>query len=333
MNLLITSGFLGSGKTSLLLIIAKHLAATGNKIAIIENEIGKAGVDNTFLKENNFTLKEIFSGCICCSLRSDLITSLLEIEKEYNPDIVILEPSGIAGPKKVIQALEGYGGEINSKTVLSIIDAERFQKVQDMSIPLISDGINVSDIVVINKIDLANDEEYSNLENKIMNINPEADIIGVSALESTNMDRLLKKLDKFIDGQDGQDGHENHHQHDHEHHHHDHDHDELVIVSLDREYDCADISEKDMVERLHNFARRLKSWGARLIGNLKVIVKTDSGGYLLISTTSFKESPHLKGRLPKSFSKISLTLNAIVYGVSEEILKAEANDFINFNGE
>ncbi len=327
MNLLITSGFLGSGKTTLLLLIAKYFADSGKKIAIIENEIGKTGVDNTFLKENNFVVKEIFSGCICCSLRLDLIASLLELEKNYKPDIVILEPSGIAGPKKVIQALEGYGGEISSKTVLSIIDAKRFQKVQDMSIPIISDGINVADIVVINKIDLANKEEYSDLKSKIKNINSEADIIGVSALKSININYLLEKIDGFINVSDVND------MNDEDEHHHHHDYESPSVISLDYEYSCEHFPEIETVKRVHNFARILKKNAATLIGNLKTIVRTDCGGYLLISTTSFEEIPHLKGKLPHSFSKINITLNAIVYGISEEVLKTEANIFMNFTKE
>jgi len=342
MQLLITSGFLGSGKTTLLLIIARHFAAKGKKIAIIENEIGKTGIDNEFLKEYDFTVKEIFSGCICCSLRLDLINSLLEIERDYNPDIVILEPSGIAGPKKVVQALVGYSGEISSKVILSVIDSKRFQKVEDMSIPLISDGISVADIVVINKIDLTDEIEYSTLEQKIKTVNSKADIFGISALNSINTDRLLEKIDGLIehnehnehDGHGGHDDHDDHDDHDgHDGHHHHHDHETPAIISLEREYICDSFRTPEAVANLHEFAKLLIESGATLIGNLKMIIKSDAGGYLYISTTSFDEEPHYKGALPLSFSKIFLTLNAIVYGITEEKLKKYGNNFFNLKGE
>ena len=88
MDKIIISGFLGSGKTTLLLRIAKSLVEdSGRKIAIIENEIGKVGVDDQTIAAEGLTVKELFSGCVCCSLRLDLINTLLELERNVNPDI------------------------------------------------------------------------------------------------------------------------------------------------------------------------------------------------------------------------------------------------------
>ena len=113
MDLLIIAGFLGAGKTSLLLELVGGLAAGGTrKIAIIENEIGAVGVDDQVLAAEGLPVREIYSGCICCSLRGDLVTTLLELERQEKPDLVILEPSGAAGVRQVQSALVGYGGEM-----------------------------------------------------------------------------------------------------------------------------------------------------------------------------------------------------------------------------
>jgi G3E family GTPase len=119
MDILVISGFLGSGKTTLLLAVAKGLVASGRKVAIIENEIGKVGVDGETIAAEGLAVKELFSGCICCSLRINLVNTLLELERTTEPDIVIIEPSGVAGPDLLLAALVGYGGVIDPFHLIS----------------------------------------------------------------------------------------------------------------------------------------------------------------------------------------------------------------------
>ena len=89
MELIIISGFLGSGKTTVLLSIVRDAVEKyGKKVAIIENEVGQTGVDDQFLKEQGLDVREIYSGCICCSLRMDLIQTLLELEREHDPTCI-----------------------------------------------------------------------------------------------------------------------------------------------------------------------------------------------------------------------------------------------------
>lgn len=319
MQLLVISGFLGSGKTSILMPLVKRLTKNGLKIAIIENEIGKTGVDDIFLKEHGLNVKEIFSGCICCTLRIDLIRTLLTIENEYSPDLVILEPSGVAGPSQVITALHGYGGEIDSKILLSIIDAERFVKLTTMNMPIITDGIQNADLVVVNKIDLVKEDQLDSLKEKLLAFNKDADIMNLSILKEINTDYFYQKIEKLLDESK---------------------HSSLTKIVEVKEktgetpqiystefsltFDELALNEEEIkniyAKKIEIIAKNLKRGSATLIGNLKLIIKSDKGGYLLISTTSFDRAPEIVGKLPKKYSNLTFNLNGMIYGIDKEKL-------------
>ena len=328
MNLLIITGFLGSGKTTFLRSIANEFTQRypGKKMAIIENEVGKVGIDGQFLNENGLLVREINSGCICCSLRIDFITTLLELERDYSPELVILEPSGVAGPMQVVQSLYGYGGEIASKRVVSIIDASRIQNIPDITIPIIVDGINVSDFTVINKVDLVNQDELSNIRDKILKIRPNVCIIETSALNGINVDIVVdmifddkyqqqKTLDADIE-KSGSGTVKNN----------------AVVFAKDFDIEFGDkLSHKaigqKVADAVHRIASELKNAGCSLIGHLKAVVKADNHGCIFVSTTSFELMPHIKGSLLDGASKGRLIVNAIVYDVDrgrlEEIVCEE----------
>ena len=320
MQLLVISGFLGSGKTSILMPLVKRLTKNGIKIAIIENEVGKTGVDDIYLKEHGLNVKEIFSGCICCTLRVDLIRTLLTIENEYSPDLVILEPSGVAGPSQVITALYGYGGEIDSKILLSIIDAERFVKLTSMNMPIITDGIKNADLVVVNKIDLVKEEQLDFLKEKLLTFNKNADIMNISILKKINTDLFYQKIEKLLYNRKKNNS------------------TKIVevkekagevpqIYSTEFKLTSDEVGlNEEKVKKLYAnkiqiIAKHLKQASATLIGNLKLIIKSDKGGYLLISTTSFDRAPEITGKLPKKYSYLTFNLNAMIYGIDKEKLK------------
>jgi len=324
MKLLVIAGFLGSGKTTLLLTIARSLARrSSGKIAVIENEVGKVGIDDHYLSGEGLQVREIYSGCICCSLRLDLINTLLELERQFNPEVVILEPSGVAGPRQVLQSISGYGGEIEQKQVLALIDAVRFQEIHDFSIPLIADGINVADIVVVNKIDQVDDQDLAELKNRVSQIKHDAWVLPVSALNHTNMDRLLDAILPMRHQPESQLTSQ----------------DDLEDVAVDksllpkatvhaREIDLSfaepvssDHIQQNLSTFLSKLSESLKQQGCSLIGHLKAIVRANKSGYLLASTTSFDQPPHIKGKLARTISNAKLTVNAIVYDVENEMLE------------
>ena len=122
MNLIIFGGFLGSGKTSLILSLSHFLLENKNSVksnvVIIENEIGEIGVDDKVLEYSGLSVRELFSGCICCQLSSDLIITLNDIHEKIDPEWVIIETTGLAYPGRILSTLKEYGKNIDSiKTV------------------------------------------------------------------------------------------------------------------------------------------------------------------------------------------------------------------------
>lgn len=315
MEIIIITGFLGSGKTTLLLEIAKKLSEQGKKIAIIENEVGEVGIDDFIIKGNGYNVREIYSGCICCSLRLDLISTFLMLEREYNPDIIILEPSGVAGPKQVLYALQGYGGEIDHKTVVNIVDVSRFHKLKQLTLPLIRDGLATAELVVMNKIDLVVEEELQELTDKLKEFNNNVQMIPVSLLKDKNIDSLVTEILKYSGKTFGKA--------------------EIQLEPPEKKPEPAVYAaEKSLVpetgqsiEQLIdywiNFLRKIAGnleAEAAVIGHVKLMFNGGKNGYCFISLTSNDHPLVVKGKLKETKEEIKLRINAITYNISKEKL-------------
>ena len=319
MNLFVIAGFLGSGKTSLLLAVARAVSESGRKMAIIENEVGKVGIDDIVLRAEGLPVREIYSGCVCCSLRLDLINTLLELEREIDPDVAFLEPSGVASPRQVLQALNGYGGEIDRKHVAVVIDAERFLRLSDLNIPIIADGIEIADILVINKTDLVDADGLDAVSRRIRKICPDVKIIYVSALNNVNVNLLVEefmstpfkvkteaKKSLLVRARQG-----------------------MEPVPVARSYTLAangglahEYFSAQLAEILSNIAGDLEIAACKAIGHIKAVAKADEGGYLMVSVTSTGKTPDIKGRLPARISQLKIALNVIVYGINLNTVEA-----------
>ena len=99
MHLIVITGFLGTGKTTFIVKLVTAVMQKGLKVAIVVNEIGQIGIDDQFMKRLGFSVWEVLGGCICCTLAGDLVRTLQELEGNYAPDVVIVEPSGAADPE------------------------------------------------------------------------------------------------------------------------------------------------------------------------------------------------------------------------------------------
>ena len=127
MKIMILSGFLGSGKTTLLIALAGIYAEKGLKTAIIENEIGEIPVDSMLLKSEGLSVRELFAGCICCSIRQDLTAAVKEIKHTVNPDILLIEPTGVAAPD-IVTGIIGYClSDDDSVDTLLVVDYRRIE--------------------------------------------------------------------------------------------------------------------------------------------------------------------------------------------------------------
>jgi G3E family GTPase len=323
MQILIISGFLGSGKTSILTPFVKRLNDLGKRVAVVENEIGEQGVDDVYLKEKGFYVKEIYHGCICCSLRTNLINCLLELEKEYKPEIVVMEPTGVADPQLLLSSLAEYPGNLDTKVMVSVVDAERFEDIIDLKTAIALDGIKSADLIALNKVDLISPEHLEKLHCRIQTINPEPTIQNVS----TNNEKLQEDLFTLIESKLSHAQTEEKQA-------------RLVIekkgilpsvCSKSFEFSKEEIclseleTKKYFEDRVYKIALLLGEARAELIGNVKLIIKSDKDGYLLISTTSFSRFPEVTGALPAGYTTVHFNVNAMVYGIGEELLASIIN--------
>ncbi len=195
MKLLIIAGFLGSGKTTMLLQIAKWLSQASQKIAIIENEIGEIGVDGEYLNIEGLQVQELFGGCICCTMSVGLTKTLEKIEQHYKPDLVILEATGIAKPDDIKVNLQKFSPNVNKIKVITLVDAVRWEMLIEMLGPLLTAQIQAADIAAINKIDRLDKKTVSGITKSITQLNPEIkEIITISAEKKLSFNEFLADI-------------------------------------------------------------------------------------------------------------------------------------------
>jgi G3E family GTPase len=177
MHLLLFSGFLGSGKTSLLIPVAKLAVQSGRRVAIIVNEIGDIGIDNQLMGHLGLNVWELVAGCICCTLSGDLVNTLEKLDEGYSPDLVMIEASGAADPHAVLTMLPHYHGRplLSARTV-SVLDPLRLPILMEVMTPLITSQIAHADVVVISKTDVATGQELENARATARHINPAAHV-------------------------------------------------------------------------------------------------------------------------------------------------------------
>lgn len=196
MKIMIIGGFLGSGKTTAILKISRRLLKTGKKIAIIVNEIGEIGLDGDTLTGSDIVTKELTSGCICCTLRISMQYTLQILEEEFKPEIVIIEPTGIAFPGQIKEEIETMGiSELSFSPVVTLVDPCRFN-AEKKEIPVfIETQIREAEILCINKIDISPTEKILSTEEMLLEINPEAKILKFSAkIEDRQFENLFSLL-------------------------------------------------------------------------------------------------------------------------------------------
>lgn len=154
-RIVLVSGFLGSGKTTFIVKLVEYLAQRHIKAALIVNEAGEIGIDNQYMKQLGYNVWEIFGGCICCTLAVSLEDTIRELEKNYQPDAIIIEPSGAANPETVYNSLIGLGIAKESITNFFVLDPTRIEMFLEILSPLLTSSLELADCVLINKIDLA----------------------------------------------------------------------------------------------------------------------------------------------------------------------------------
>lgn len=236
----IISGFLGAGKTTLIKQLFKA-GFSGEKVVLIENEFGEIGIDGTFLKEAGIDIKEINSGCICCSLVGDFSKSMEEVINKFNPDRIIIEPSGVGKLSDIIKAVENLQLGLVLNIVATVVDGSKCKIYMKNFGEFFNNQVEDAKSIIISKVENLEDEKIIEVYNLLKNKNPHANII-LANLPHTDEKKLLEVLEKnaLITEQMKENLEQEHccHHHDEEHehccHHHDekghhHDADEIFV--------------------------------------------------------------------------------------------------------
>jgi G3E family GTPase len=169
MKTTVVCGLLGSGKTT---FIRNFVTGRSGKTVVLVNDFGKAGIDGEIFSAGGIESVELPSGCVCCTLKVDLITAIQRIMKQFSPEHLLIEPSGVASPSGVLEALESAG--VGSATVIGIVDSTEFTELYESGMygSFFEDQIKNSDIILVNKIDLADESVIAAAERLIGSINP-----------------------------------------------------------------------------------------------------------------------------------------------------------------
>lgn len=199
MKILILGGFLGSGKTTALYSLAHYIvdhteSDSQTKVIILENEIGQNGIDDEFLKSGGLQVENLFSGCACCSVSVELISTITKIQETCNPEWIILETTGIAYPKNIQENIEKY---LHLETCITIlVDAVRWNRILIPLNSLLSGQIIGSDAVLINKTDLVDEAALQKIEEDIRHFDDQPPVFRISAIQGIE-DVIWREVLKF----------------------------------------------------------------------------------------------------------------------------------------
>ncbi|OUO79372.1 cobalamin biosynthesis protein CobW [Blautia sp. An249] len=234
----IISGFLGAGKTTLIKKLLKE-AFSGEQVVLIENEFGEIGIDGGFLKEAGIQIREMNSGCICCSLVGDFGASLKEVVDTYHPDRILIEPSGVGKLSDVIKAVQGVQNEVeitlNSYTTM--VDVKKCKMYIRNFGEFFNNQVEYAGAIILSRTDLVDEEKAQQCMELLRSINPKAAII-TTPIENLTGKKILEVMENPVSLEQELleeevcpecghiHGHDHHHDHEHgPHHEHDHHHD------------------------------------------------------------------------------------------------------------
>ncbi len=241
----VVSGFLGAGKTTLIKKLLKE-ALDGTKVVLIENEFGEIGIDGGFLKESGIEIKEMNSGCICCSLVGDFGTSLKEVLTTYSPERVLIEPSGVGKLSDVLKAVEDVAQDLDVEvnSAVAVVDASKCKMYMKNFGEFFINQVEYAGTIILTRADKTSQEKMNACVEMLRQHNEKATIIttpldqldGKTVLETIEgadkLEDMMKEMLEHVHEEHdehctcGCHDHEHHHDHDDHDHDHDHDHDE-----------------------------------------------------------------------------------------------------------
>ena len=253
----IISGFLGAGKTTFIKKLLQE-AISGEQVVLIENEFGEIGIDGGFLKDSGIEIREMNSGCICCSLVGDFGKSLSEVLTKYKPDRIIIEPSGVGKLSDVMKAVIDVSADMDValNSAVTIVDAAKCKMYMKNFGEFFNNQIENAGTVVLSRTDITDTAKIQKDVEMIREKNPKAAIVTtpLAELGGSQLLEIIEKRDTMLDDllEEVRESHHHHdddecccgHDHDHEHHHHHDDDDECCCHDHDHDHHHHDEDEE-----------------------------------------------------------------------------------------
>ena len=245
----IISGFLGAGKTTLIKKLLKE-AFEGEQVVLIENEFGEIGIDGGFLKDAGIEIREMNSGCICCSLVGDFGASLKEVVEQYHPDRILIEPSGVGKLSDVIKAVQGVEEDVDIQlnSYTTVVDAKKCKMYMRNFGEFFDNQVQYAGAIIMSRTDIVDEKKAMESMELLRSINEKAAII-TTPIEKLDGKKILEVMEHPVSLADEllKEEHEHHHHHDHDdecgcghdhdHEHHHHDHDEECDCGHDHDHE------------------------------------------------------------------------------------------------
>ncbi len=335
----IFSGFLGAGKTTLIKKLLKE-AYKGEQVVLIENEFGEIGIDGGFLKEAGVENREMNSGCICCSLVGDFGTALKEVIAKYEPQRIVIEPSGVGKLSDVIKAVQKIENEVEIKlnSFTTVVDATKCKMYMKNFGEFFSNQIEYAGTVILSRTDKASEEKIATALEIIRGLNQTAAVIttpieklsGEKILDTMENNRSLEK--ELMDEEvcpvcGGHHDHEHHHDHDHEecgcghdheHEHHHHHHADEVFTSWGKE-----TTKKYTKEGIHEILEALSNHNDEygMVLRAKGMVEGEDGQWIYFDMVPGEAdvregAPEYTGRICVIGSKMNEANLARLFGLA-----------------
>ena len=242
----IISGFLGAGKTTLIKKLLKE-AFEGEQVVLIENEFGEIGIDGGFLKDAGIEIREMNSGCICCSLVGDFGASLKEVVEKYHPDRILIEPSGVGKLSDVIKAVQGVEEDVDIQlnSYTTVVDAKKCKMYMRNFGEFFDNQVQYAGAIIMSRTDIVDEKKAMESMELLRSINEKAAII-TTPIEKLDGKKILEVMEHPVSLADEllKEEHEHHHAHDdecgcghdHDHEHH-HDHDDECGCGHDHDHE------------------------------------------------------------------------------------------------
>lgn len=307
MRLIVVSGFLGSGKTSLVLDLARSLVQErGCRVAVVENEIGDQGVDDRLITASGIPVRQLYAGCVCCELKGDLHGTLCALVAEQDPDAVIVEPSGAAGASVGDPALALGVPGCEPPELVAIFDASRMRLLEGLNPWLIEEALALARTVVLSKADAVAPELLAEARARLAALRPDKPCQPLDLRQEGAGAAVLAALDLLRDRSDealpaGRPAHPRGLP-------------AAVARQLRISGGAAELDAR-ISALLETLAAGLPAPAGGVPGHLKAFLDAGSAGWRSFSLTALAQGVHRRGAVAGQVAEGQLTVNAIVAGM------------------